>query len=58
MTKPLITLPCTARELENALRSACDFQGLWNAEIRASADDGALILTVETETNEATQCKN
>jgi hypothetical protein len=34
MTKPLITLPCTARELENALHAACDHYGLWDAKIR------------------------
>ena len=34
MTKPLITLPCTARELENALHAACDHNGLWDAKIR------------------------
>ena len=34
MTKPLITLPCTAQELENALHAACDHDGLWDAKIR------------------------
>lgn len=34
MTKPLITLPCTARELENALHAACDHNGLWDEKIR------------------------
>ena len=33
MTKPLIALPCTARELENALHAVCD-HGLWDARIR------------------------
>ena len=33
MPRTLITLPCTARELENALRSACDFEGLWEAQV-------------------------
>lgn len=33
MTKPLITLPCTARELENALHAVCDHGGLWDAKI-------------------------
>ena len=34
MTKPLITLPCTAQELENALHAACDHDGLWDAKVR------------------------
>lgn len=33
MTKPLITLPCTAQELENALHAACDHEGLWDAKV-------------------------
>lgn len=33
MTKPLITLPCTARDLENALHAVCDHHGLWDANI-------------------------
>ena len=33
MTKPLITLPCTAQELENALHAVCDHDGLWGAKI-------------------------
>ena len=33
MTKPLITLPCTAQELENALHAACDHDGLWDGKI-------------------------
>lgn len=32
MTKPLISLPCTAQELENALHAVCD-QGLWDAKV-------------------------
>jgi len=34
MTKPLITLPCTAQELENALHAACDHDGLWDAKVK------------------------
>ena len=33
MTKPLITLPCMAQELENALHAVCDHDGLWGAKI-------------------------
>lgn len=33
MTKPLITLPCTAQELENALHAVCDHHGLWDAKV-------------------------
>ena len=33
MTKPLIALPCTAQELENALHAVCD-HGLWDAKVR------------------------
>lgn len=34
MTKPLIALPCTAQELENALHAVCDHDGLWDAKVR------------------------
>lgn len=33
MTKPLITLPCTAQELENALHAVCDHDGLWDSHV-------------------------
>lgn len=33
MIKPLITLPCTAQELENALHAVCDHDGLWDSQI-------------------------
>lgn len=33
MTKPLIALPCTARELETALHAVCDHGGLWDSKI-------------------------
>ena len=33
MTKLLIALPCTARELENALHAVCDHDGLWGAKV-------------------------
>ena len=53
MTKPLITLPCTARELEAALHAACDHDGLWDAKIvyRISQDPTVPWgLVIETET--------
>jgi hypothetical protein len=34
MTKPLITLPCTAQELENAIHAVCYHDGLWDAKVR------------------------
>lgn len=34
MTKPLITLPCTAQGLENALHTVCDHDRLWDAKIQ------------------------
>jgi len=34
MLTTLITLPCTAQELENALHAVCDCHGLWDARIR------------------------
>ena len=40
MTKPLIALPCTARELENALHTACDHDGLWDARIKVYLVNG------------------
>ena len=33
MTKPLVTLPCTAQELETALHAVCDHDGLWDAKV-------------------------
>ena len=30
----LITLPCTAQELENALHAACDHHAAWDAKIK------------------------
>lgn len=34
MTKPLIALPCTAQEMEDALHAVCD-QGLWDVKVHA-----------------------
>lgn len=34
MPTHIITLPCTARELEDALHRVCDHSGLWDAEVR------------------------
>ena len=39
MTKPLIALPCTARELENALHAVCDHHGLWDGVVCESYSD-------------------
>ena len=68
MTKPLITLPCTAQELENALHAACDHDGLWDAKVgfvqgRADVDPifGTVAevvpprLVIETETKGETK---
>lgn len=53
MTKPLIALPCTARELENALHAVCD-HGLRGGRIKVylvNGDNGAeTIICLETET--------
>ena len=46
MTKPLIALPCTAQELENALHAVCDHDGLWNSKIYICWNK----LVIETET--------
>lgn len=55
MTKPLITLPCTAQELENALHAVCDHDGLWDGKVHVaySLNDRfphRLKLKIETET--------
>ena len=55
MTKSLITLPCTAQELENALHAVCDHDGLWDAKVHVvcSLNDRfphRLELKIETET--------
>ena len=50
----LINLPCTARELENALHAICDHHGAWDAEIYYGISgqdlDAAPILRIENET--------
>jgi hypothetical protein len=58
MTKPLITLPCKAQELENALHAVCDHDGLWDAKIvyRISQDPTVPWgLSIETETKGETK---
>ena len=60
MTKLLIALPCTARELENALHASCDHDGLWDASIStAYRYDGAgklrQSIEIETETKGETK---
>lgn len=57
MPKPLIALPCTARELEDALHRVCD-QGLWDGRIRVvpprdGRDPYNYTLEIETETKGA-----
>jgi hypothetical protein len=54
MTNPLITLPCTAQEAENALHAVCD-HGLWDAKVRIvpprdGRDPYNYALAIETET--------
>lgn len=53
MTKPLITLPCTAQELENALHASCDHDGLWDGRIKVylvNGDNGTETrICLETE---------
>ena len=58
MTKPLVTLPCTAQELENALHAVCDHGGLWGAKVLCLNDyeTGAYLeLYDETETKGETR---
>ena len=52
MTKPLIALPCTARELEAALHKVCDHGGMWDANVRLvlKQPEHVWYLEVETET--------
>lgn len=38
MIKPLITLPCTAQELESALHAACDHDGAWEGNVKLGWD--------------------
>ena len=58
MTKPLIALPCTARELENALHAVCD-HGLWDARIKVylvNGHNGAeTVICLETKTEGETK---
>jgi hypothetical protein len=61
MTKPLITLPCTARQLESALHAHCDHHGAWDARIKVylvNGDNGTetmICLETETETKGETK---
>lgn len=62
MTKPLIDLPCTARELETALHAVCDHHGLWDERIGVygvDMENGTqttwLCLITETETKGETK---
>ena len=52
MTTTLIALPCTARELENALHAVCDHGGLWGGDVRivieAPVEIGGVYLAIET----------
>ena len=53
MTKTLITLPCTAQELENALHAVCDHDGLWYETVCVGHDDKlgiCLEISAEDET--------
>lgn len=55
MTKPLIALPCTAQELENALHAVCEHYGAWGAKVRVvpprdGRDPYNYTLEIETET--------
>lgn len=57
MTKPLVTLPCTAQELETALHAVCDHDGLWDGKIYLDVshdndicEHRLVIETTETET--------
>ena len=55
MTKTLLTLPCTAQELETALHAVCDHDGLWGATIRIvppreGRDPYNYTLAIETDT--------
>ena len=52
MAKPLIALPCTAREFEDALHRVCDHDGLWDAKISLmlKKPEHYWYLEIETET--------
>ena len=57
MPKPLIAMPCTARELEDALHRVCDHDGTWEAKICFGAEGRkfALCLKLETKTEGETK---
>lgn len=48
--KRLVSIPCSARELEDALHRVCDHAGLWDAKIVITTDK---ILYIEIETKGA-----
>lgn len=55
MPTTLITLPCTAQELENALHAVCDHDGLWDERVRIvpprdERNPYNYTLVIETET--------
>lgn len=41
MATTIISFPCTAQELENALHAHCDHHGSWNATVNVSFDETA-----------------
>lgn len=59
MPKPLIALPCTARELEDALHRVCDHEGTWDAKITTRpptlTEPRTLIITTTDETKGETK---
>lgn len=60
MTKPLVTLPCSARDLENALHAVCDHDGLCGAKVRVvpprdGRDPHNYTLVIEIETTGETK---
>lgn len=55
MPKPLIALPCTARELEDALRRVCDHAGPWDGNVRVVLDKTRNGYNLEIETKGETK---
>lgn len=51
--KTIVGMPCTARNLENALHRLCDEHGLWDATVEICLHKPANVYVLELHTGEA-----
>ena len=58
MPRTLVTLPCTARELEAALHAYCDHHGAWDATVNYDIAVPFVKLTLTPAPSESAANKN